>query len=115
MDAECSMPLCCRAENGLPSDPSKGAGEWGSYNCDPPHNTITNLFHFLKDEIKPDVLFWTGDMTPHNVWENSMEEVAMYQNVLSKEMQDIFGDDFMVYPLQGNHDVWPVNVQTFTN
>jgi len=30
-------------------------------------------------------------------------------------MQEIFGDSLMVYPLQGNHDVWPVNVQSFTS
>ena len=28
-------------------------------------------------------------------------------------MQDMFADKLMVYPLQGNHDVWPVNVQRF--
>jgi hypothetical protein len=28
-------------------------------------------------------------------------------------MQDTFGDVIKVYPLQGNHDVWPVNVQSF--
>jgi hypothetical protein len=68
----------------------------------------------MRDVIKPDVLFWTGDMTPHNVWENSVEEVIYYNYVMSREMQEIFGDQFMVYPLQGNHDVWPVNVQSFT-
>ena len=30
-------------------------------------------------------------------------------------MQEIFGESLMIYPLQGNHDVWPVNVQSFTD
>jgi hypothetical protein len=72
------MPLCCRLENGYPEDPKDAAGEWGSYLCDPPRNVVSSMFKFMKEEIKPDVLFWTGDMTPHNVWENSEEEVAMY-------------------------------------
>ncbi len=113
-NANCNMPLCCRAENGIPADPKDAAGEWGSYLCDPPRNIVTAMFEFMRDEIQPDVLFWTGDMTPHNVWSNTAEEVAMYQYVISKEMQETFGDKFMVYPLQGNHDTWPVNVQSFS-
>jgi hypothetical protein len=54
-------------------------------------------------------------MTPHNVWENSNEEVIYYQYVMSKEMQTTWGVQFKVYPLQGNHDVWPVNVQSFND
>lgn len=33
------------------------------------------MFQYISDEIKPDVLFWTGDNSPHNIWENSVEEV----------------------------------------
>jgi len=72
------MPLCCREENGIPENPADAAGEWGSYLCDPPRNVVSKMFEFIRDEIKPDVLFWTGDMTPHNVWSNSEEEVTMY-------------------------------------
>ena len=86
MNANCNTPLCCRPENGYPADPKDAAGEWGSYLCDPPRKTVTKMYEFIRDEIKPDVLFWTGDMTPHNVWENSNEEVIMYLNEMSKEM-----------------------------
>ena len=72
------------------------------------------MFKFMRDEIKPDVLFWTGDMSPHSVWENSNEEVAAVNTVIAREIQETFGEELMVYPLQGNHDVWPVNVQSFT-
>jgi sphingomyelin phosphodiesterase len=104
------MPLCCRAENGIPENIEDAAGLWGGYNCDPPHRTITKMFEYLKEEIKPDVIFFTGDMTPHNVWENSEPEVIYYQNVIYQEMIDTFGDDVFVYPLMGNHDTYPVNV-----
>jgi len=68
------------------------------------------MFEFLRDEIKPDVLFWTGDMSPHSVWENSDAEVADVNYVIAKQIQETFGDELMVFPLQGNHDVFPVNV-----
>lgn len=108
------MPLCCRKENGYPEDPANAAGEWGAYNCDPPHKTVSKMFEFIRDEIKPDVLFWTGDMTPHNVWENSEPEVIYYLYEMGKEMQEVFGKDVMVFPLLGNHDTFPVNVQSFS-
>ena len=110
----CNMPLCCREENGYPADPADAAAPWGEYNCDTTHAVVTKMFEFMRDELKPDVLFWTGDMSPHSVWENSNEEVAEVNHVIFQEIYDTFGDKLMVYPLQGNHDVWPVNVQSFT-
>jgi len=113
-NANCNMPLCCREENGYPANPVDGAGQYGDYKCDTAPAVLTKMFEFIRDEIKPDVLFWTGDMSAHSVWENSNEEVATVNNVIANQMHDMFGDNFMVYPLQGNHDVWPVNVQSFT-
>ena len=35
--AFCNEPFCCRAENGLPDDPSKGSKYWGTLSiCDIP-------------------------------------------------------------------------------
>lgn len=113
-NANCNMPLCCREENGYPADPKDAAGIWGDYRCDTTPAALTKMFEFVRDEIKPDVLFWTGDMSAHSVWENSNEEVADVNNIIANQMKDMFGDKFMIYPLQGNHDVWPVNVQSFT-
>lgn len=70
------------------------------------------MFKFWKNEINPDVIFWTGDMSPHSVWENSNQEVADVNTVIHTELFETFPDK-IVYPLQGNHDVWPVNVQSF--
>jgi len=74
---------------------------------------MTKMFEFWKDEIKPDVIFWTGDMSAHSVWENSNEEVIEVNKVIAEQINSMFGDSVSVYPLQGNHDVWPVNVQSF--
>lgn len=85
-NANCNMPLCCRPENGIPSNPSDAAGPWGDYKCDTAPATLTKMFEFVRDEIKPDVLFWTGDMSAHSVWENSFEEVIEVNYVIAKQM-----------------------------
>jgi len=113
-NANCNMPLCCRPDNGYPADPKDAAGPWGAYQCDTAPQVLTEMFKFMRDEVKPDVLFWTGDMSAHSVWENSFDEVIEVNYRVAKEMQEIFGDSLNVYLLQGNHDVWPVNVQSFS-
>ena len=82
-NAKCNMPLCCREENGIPANAADAAGIWGDYNCDTSPAALTKMFEFVRDEIKPDVLFWTGDMSAHSVWENSNEEVAEVNNIIA--------------------------------
>lgn len=75
---DCGLPLCCRQENGFTSDPNLQAGQWGSYKCDLPHNTLVHMLNFVKNEIKPDMFIWTGDNSAHTVWKNTNEEVIEY-------------------------------------
>lgn len=73
------------------------------------------MLEFVKTEVKPDILFWTGDNSPHNVWANSNEEVALATMNITKIIQAQFdATNISVYPIQGNHDTWPVNVQDFS-
>ena len=83
-NANCNMPLCCREENGYPEDPKDAAGPWGEYQCDTTPAVVKSMFEFMRDELKPDVLFWTGDMSAHSVWENSNQEVAEVNYVIAK-------------------------------
>ena len=75
-DSECGGFLCCRAENGFPADPARQAGNWGAYQCDLPPAALKNMLEYVRDEIKPDMFFWTGDNSPHNVWRNDNLEVG---------------------------------------
>jgi hypothetical protein len=34
------------------------------------------MLDFIKNDIKPDLIFWTGDNSPHNVWDNDNDEVT---------------------------------------
>ena len=110
----CGSYLCCRAEGGYPSDEADQAGFWGSYECDTPHRTLVNMLQYVRDEIQPDLFFWTGDNSAHNVWNNTNEEVTDYVINITKTIQEQFdGSNIKVFPIQGNHDTWPVNSQNF--
>lgn len=114
-DSQCNMPLCCRASNGFPTDPARQAGMWGSYLCDPPPRVLENMLDFVKDEIKPDMFFWTGDNSPHNPWEDDNAYVAFANINTTKLIQKHFQDtNISVYPIHGNHDTWPINIQDFS-
>lgn len=114
-DSQCGGFLCCRASNGFPSDPNRMAGPWGSYQCDLPPAALKNMLDFVRDEIKPDLFFWTGDNSPHNVWANNNSEVGNSTRNITLAIQAAFnGTNISVYPIQGNHDTWPVNVQDFS-
>lgn len=63
---ECDWALCCRRRNGFPSDVTKQAGKYGSIaKCDVPPAMLYKLGDKIND-LKPDVLFWTGDVPPHD-------------------------------------------------
>ena len=67
MNTKCGDPICCRQESGLPDDPKDAAGPWGDYLCDVPERTALNMLDFIREQIQPDAVIWTGDSIPHNV------------------------------------------------
>lgn len=72
------------------------------------------MLQFVRDDVKPDMFFWTGDNSPHNVWSNNNAEVGNATYNITMEIQKVFnGTNITVLPIQGNHDTWPVNVQDF--
>jgi sphingomyelin phosphodiesterase len=107
--------MCCRPEAGYPTDDYLKAGKWGGYECDLPKKTLQSMLDHVKDIVKPDFFFWTGDNSPHNTWANTAEEVTNYTLEITKMVKDTFKDsEIKVYPCLGNHDTWPVNVEDFT-
>jgi len=60
------------------------------------------------------LLFWTGDNSPHAIWEENNDSVAESTLLTTKIIKKVFkGAPIAVYPCTGNHDTWPVNVQDF--
>ena len=73
------------------------------------------MLEYVKEEIKPDLFLWTGDNSPHNVWSNNDEEVLLATANITRIIKSYLDDsNITVYPIQGNHDTWPVNVQDFS-
>jgi hypothetical protein len=75
------------------------------------------MFVYIRDVIKPDVIFWTGDNSPHVIWKNSEEEVVGATYNISMMIQEIFRQGqskVTIIPINGNHDMFPANKQDFT-
>lgn len=72
MNVHCGKPVCCRKEDGVPANPADAAPPFGHFNCDTPEITAESAFEYvsnLPEDEKPDMIVWTGDNTPHDVWE----------------------------------------------
>lgn len=68
----------------------------------------------MVNVIKPDVIFWTGDNSSHNVWSNTLDEIIDYTRTVTDMIKAATKDtDITVLPMHGNHDVYPVDNQDF--
>ena len=67
----------------------------------------------INTEIKPDVVFWGGDVTPHDMNSYSYEYVTNLQNRLDQWFAANLSD-YVLYPLEGNHDFVEPSSQDFT-
>lgn len=66
----CGEPLCCRKSNG-PGTNETAAGKWGTYHsCDLPTWTFEAALKDMREK-EFDILVWTGDNPPHNIWNQS--------------------------------------------
>ena len=61
-------------------------------------------------------IHWVGDNSPHNVWDNTNEEVTDYVNEVTEDLKQGLGPNSSIdiFPSVGNHDTWPVDVQDFS-
>ena len=55
------------------------------------------------NELAPDALFWTGDITPHDMYNQSHEHVVTYSDYLTNFMKEKLGN-WQTYVQDGNHD-----------
>ncbi len=67
--ANCTGRYCCRKDSvHNPPGDVKYAGKFGTLDgpCDIPVVTVEETLKYIKDTLKPDILFWTGDNSPHD-------------------------------------------------
>ncbi|XP_063982786.1 sphingomyelin phosphodiesterase-like [Diachasmimorpha longicaudata] len=109
-NAECGNPLCCRSINGKPTNPKDAAGKWGDYRgCDTPKRTIDNMFkHIQTIHTDIDYILWTGDLPPHDVWNQTREGNLQILRNIMEDMKNSF-PNVKIFPALGNHESAPVN------
>lgn len=100
---ECNNMLCCRHSDGYSKDPKLQAGPYGSLaKCDIPPSVLFKMGDKIN-ELAPDALFWTGDITPHDMWNQSVDHVIRYSDYLTNFLLSEL-PDWATYMIDGNHD-----------
>ena len=98
----CLLP-CCRASEGYPVYEDMQAGEYGSLGkCDLPVAALDRMAEAIN-ELAPDALMWTGDVVPHDIWNQSLEHSIKYGDFLTDYMNENFSK-WQKYAIDGNHD-----------
>ncbi|CAL4087129.1 unnamed protein product, partial [Meganyctiphanes norvegica] len=107
--ANCDHPSCCREEWGMPTEPEDIiAGEWGAYsNCDTPLKTVDNVLQEAAKQ-QPDIIYVTGDLPPHNVWEQNHEFNLVSSYACLDALREVFPDTPVLLGM-GNHESAPVD------
>lgn len=68
---DCTEPVCCRSNSTAKGNSTKKAGYWGSIgSCDLPIQTF-DIFLGEIQKLNPDAIIWTGDNTPHDIWQQT--------------------------------------------
>lgn len=111
--ADCTDRMgCCREESGWPTDGQQAAGKWGAFMCDTPEATVKNVLDYIVNEVKPDILAWTGDNTSHESYMLSSEDVTKYTADITQMIKEALKDtDITVLPIHGNHDTYFLDQQ----
>ncbi|XP_043597196.1 sphingomyelin phosphodiesterase isoform X1 [Bombus pyrosoma] len=109
-NADCNEPLCCRLTNGAPQTPAARAGRWGDYRkCDTPKRTVEHMLKHIADTHSDiDYILWTGDLPPHDVWNQTREENLKVLHETVTQLIEMF-PGIPIFPALGNHESAPVN------
>ncbi|XP_062576027.1 sphingomyelin phosphodiesterase-like [Saccostrea cucullata] len=107
---KCGEPLCCRQGDRKAAPGEPAAGVWGTVDsCDVPFSLVDSLFQHLnliQDQF--DVVYFTGDLPAHNVWnqsrDNQLKALQQFTDLSLKYLSNK-----TIYSSLGNHESAPVN------
>ncbi len=102
--------MCCRSESGAPNKSEDAAGYWGSLgSCDIPVHTADETFKWIYDNLMDDFDFivFTGDMTAHDIWNQSQESNLSAAKVVFDLLEKYFSTKPLYYGM-GNHETNPI-------
>lgn len=103
-ESDCGQPFCCRDTS---SEMKSPAGFWGSVaSCDLPVHTLSSLVETLSEEIKPDLVLWTGDNASHDVWKVSEDAAAIATRIIGSQLHVNLTEknSIPLFPAIGNHE-----------
>ncbi|CAF1058808.1 unnamed protein product [Adineta steineri] len=105
-NANCGRPLCCR--DGIPKVGEIGAGFWGDYRtCDLPQWTAKNILKYIvQNEEQIDFIYFTGDIAPHDVWQQTQDKDLEEISYTTRLLKETFPNK-KIYPCVGNHESAP--------
>jgi hypothetical protein len=64
---------------------------FGCYSCgaETPYSTLYAILNYMKEEIKPDMLVWTGDNSKSDTWGNTEKQVIDYVVNITNTIKEI--------------------------
>jgi sphingomyelin phosphodiesterase len=113
-NANCGRPLCCR--DGIPKSGEIGAGFWGDYRtCDLPQWTTEHMLKYIiQNEEQIDFIYFTGDIAPHDVWQQTQEKDLEEISFTTRLLKQTFPNK-KIYPCVGNHEAAPPDLFSTDN
>jgi sphingomyelin phosphodiesterase len=103
-EADCGDSLCCRD---ITNNIKESAGEWGTYPCDLPFNTFSFLTEVKANGDEIDLLYYTGDSVPHDLWQYTKNYIINTTKTVSNTLKQFTNKT--VIPAVGNHESIPSN------
>jgi len=67
---------------------------------------MNEMFKYVKDDLKPDMILWGGDTVPHDVHSQTFDEVVDLMNRTTDAFKEGL-KGIKIYPTIGNHDNYP--------
>ncbi|CAF4957422.1 unnamed protein product, partial [Rotaria sp. Silwood1] len=113
-NANCGRPLCCR--DGIPKSGDLGAGFWGDYRtCDIPQWTAESMLKYIaENEEQIDFIYFTGDIAPHDVWQQTQDKDLEEISFTTRLLKQTFPEK-KIYPCVGNHETAPPGLFSTVN
>eukprot|EP00345_Euplotes_harpa_P014290 CAMPEP_0168352526 /NCGR_PEP_ID=MMETSP0213-20121227/22640_1 /TAXON_ID=151035 /ORGANISM="Euplotes harpa, Strain FSP1.4" /LENGTH=520 /DNA_ID=CAMNT_0008363827 /DNA_START=173 /DNA_END=1731 /DNA_ORIENTATION=+ len=108
---ECGEIVCCNPKAGPAPSPDKAAGKWGDYKCDTNPELFHQLVYSLNLTGQPDFIIWTGDSVRHEIEQDPA--VTTNATIYITELVENHSPKSVVFPIQGNHEFNPMNIQDF--
>ena len=68
--------------------------------------TLRAALQFISEEIKPDVIIWTGDNTAHDVWHQNSSTQTVPTKFATEYIKE-FLPNVPLFPIFGNHECFP--------